>query len=75
MCDIVAVVQVIVCTIQRTHNRTYYKYKGTVECLVVDMWYRNISTSDCVYNTTNKNNVPYTNWNRANLGYKNIYNP
>jgi hypothetical protein len=27
---------VIVCKIQRTHNRTYHINKGTVECLVVD---------------------------------------
>jgi hypothetical protein len=34
-----------------THKRTYRINKGTVECLVVNMWYCNICTSDCVYNT------------------------
>jgi hypothetical protein len=36
-CDIVTLVQVIVCKIQQTHKRTYRINKGTVECLVVEM--------------------------------------
>jgi hypothetical protein len=37
ICDIVTLVQVIVCKILGTHKRTYCINKGTVECLVVDM--------------------------------------
>jgi len=37
ICDIVTLVLLIVCKIQRTHKRTYRINKGKVECLFVGM--------------------------------------
>ena len=37
ICDIVILLQLVVCKIQRTNKRTYRINKGTVECLVGDM--------------------------------------
>ena len=48
ICDIATLGLVIVCTIQGTHKSTYRVNKGKVECLVGDLGYCSISTSDCV---------------------------